>query len=172
MKKTLPKIFIKISKTCIGGTKGELFWDVLKRLQNNNFEKKNLNETLPSAQSAMNHYKDIIRRSLTRDINGVGKEIDSSVFEKLSTTITLDQIKKAIQSLKSKKAPGINGITNEIIKHSGKLLMKNIQELFNQTFNSGYLIQRLRIKIWFFQYIKQAKKIISIIIGVTNFNQL
>ena len=115
MKKTLPKIFIKISKTCIGGTKGELFWDVLKRLQNNNFEKKNLNETLPSAQSAINHYKDIIRRSLTRDISEVGKEIDSSVFEKLSTTITLDQIKKAIQSLKSKKAPGIIGITNEII---------------------------------------------------------
>ena len=53
---------------------------MLKRLKNNNFER-------PSPTS------------YTIDISKVGKKPDSSVLEKLSTTISLDEIKKAIQSL-------------------------------------------------------------------------
>ena len=66
------------------------------------------------------------------DIREVGEKPDSSVLEKLNTTITLDEIKKAIQSLKSKKAPGMDGITNKMIKSFGKSLMKNIKSFLTK----------------------------------------
>ena len=92
----------------------------------------------------------------------------SSVFGKSNNTITVAEIKKAIQSLKSKKTPGKDGITNEMIKSSGESLMKSIQELFNQIFNSGYYPQAWNQNVLFW-YINQVKKTIPIFIGVLLF---
>ena len=86
------------------------------------------------------------------DKSNVGKESDSPVFKELNTAITLDDIKKAMHPLKSKRIPGKDGITNEMIRSCGEFLMENIQGLCNpESWN----------QIFFFQYINQAKKRLS-----------
>ena len=49
----------------------ELFWDMLKLLNYNNFENKNLSKTLPLAQSLAKYYKDLLQRSLTMSVQKI-----------------------------------------------------------------------------------------------------
>ena len=52
--------------------------------------------------------------------------------------ITIKEVKESIKYLKTKKAPGLNNITNEIIKCSGRNIIEQLQALFNNIMESGY----------------------------------
>ena len=52
-------------------TNSELFWDMLKLLNYNNFENKNLSKTLPLTQSLAKYYKGLLQRSLTMSVQKI-----------------------------------------------------------------------------------------------------
>ena len=51
--------------------------------------------------------------------------------------ITINEIEVHINKLKNKKAPGLDGILNEMLKFSNKELLRLYKELFNKIFISG-----------------------------------
>lgn len=60
------------------------------------------------------------------------------ILENIYTTITSDEIQKAVKYLKNKKAPGLDGIKNEMSKCFNVILLVKIEELLNNFLNSSY----------------------------------
>nr|KAG5696843.1 hypothetical protein BaRGS_030967 [Batillaria attramentaria] len=57
--------------------------------------------------------------------------------ESMSADFTLQELNNASRQLKNKKAPGRDGITNEMIKHLGRHAKQKLLEIYNQSWNSG-----------------------------------
>ena len=55
----------------------------------------------------------------------------------MSQPITMKEIEAAIRQLKCKKAPGPDGVTNDMIKHLGPAAEKTLLELFNESWKNG-----------------------------------
>ena len=55
----------------------------------------------------------------------------------MSQPITMKEIEAAIRQLKCKKAPGPDGVTNDMIKHLGPAAKKALLELFNESWKNG-----------------------------------
>ena len=55
----------------------------------------------------------------------------------MSQPITIKEIEAAIKQLKCKKAPGPDGVTNDMIKHLGPTAKKTLLELFNESWKNG-----------------------------------
>ena len=51
--------------------------------------------------------------------------------------VTTEEVKKAIKRLKNGKAPGVDGIQAELLKHGGEQLMDKLTELCNQIWRKG-----------------------------------
>ena len=55
----------------------------------------------------------------------------------MSQPITMKEIEAAIRQLKCKKAPGPDGVTNDMIKHLGPAAKETLLELFNKSWKNG-----------------------------------
>ena len=55
----------------------------------------------------------------------------------MSYPITTKEIEVAIKQLKCKKAPGPDGVTNDMIKHLGPAARKTLPELCNESWKNG-----------------------------------
>ena len=55
----------------------------------------------------------------------------------MSQPITMKEIEAAIRQLKCKKAPGPDGVTNDMKKHVGPAAKKTLLELFNESWKNG-----------------------------------
>ena len=55
----------------------------------------------------------------------------------MSQPITMKEIEAAIKQLKYKKAPGPDGVTNDMIKHFGPAARKTLLEFFNESWKNG-----------------------------------
>ena len=55
----------------------------------------------------------------------------------MSQPITMKEIEVAIKQLKCKKAPGPDGVTNDMIKHLGPPAKKSLLELFNESWKKA-----------------------------------
>ena len=55
----------------------------------------------------------------------------------MTSELTLSELYDAIGRLKMKKAPGKDGVTNELMKHLGPLAAKKLLELYNSSWKSG-----------------------------------
>ena len=55
----------------------------------------------------------------------------------MSQPITMKEIEAAIRQLKCKKAPGPDGVTNDVIKQLGPAAKKTLLELFNESWKNG-----------------------------------
>ena len=58
-------------------------------------------------------------------------------FSELDFSITQNEVRKAIDKLKNKKSPGIDGILNEMLKCSSETLTPTITKLFNKLLCNG-----------------------------------
>ena len=52
--------------------------------------------------------------------------------------IKIEEIEESIKYFKTKKAPGLNNITNEMIKYSDRDMTEHLQTLFDDIMESGY----------------------------------
>ena len=55
--------------------------------------------------------------------------------------ITLHELLSALKKLKTKKSPGPDGITNEMLKNLGNVAVEKLLEIFNHSWNTGTLAQ-------------------------------
>nr|KAG5707272.1 hypothetical protein BaRGS_000046 [Batillaria attramentaria] len=55
----------------------------------------------------------------------------------MTSDLSLAELNDAIRRLKTKKAPGKDGICNEMIKHLGPAARRKLLELFNQSWKTG-----------------------------------
>ena len=62
----------------------------------------------------------------------------------MNSTFTLQDLEKAIGTLKDCKSPGPDKITNEMIKHLGPKAKKVLLEIFNKSWKSGQVPQSWR----------------------------
>jgi hypothetical protein len=66
------------------------------------------------------------------------KELEKiNCFNELDSIIVEKEISKAISHLKSNKSPGLDNISNNMIKHSQTFLLKSLQFFFNFCLSSG-----------------------------------
>ena len=62
----------------------------------------------------------------------------------MNSTFSLQELEKAIGTLKDCKSPGPDKITNEMIKHLGPKAKKVLLEIFNKSWKSGQVPQTWR----------------------------
>ena len=55
----------------------------------------------------------------------------------LNSTLKISELNSAIRSLKPKKAPGPDGVSNDMLKHLGPIARKMLLEIFNRSWNKG-----------------------------------
>ena len=55
----------------------------------------------------------------------------------LNCTLKISELNSAIRSLKPKKAPGPDGVSNDMLKHLGPIARKMLLEIFNRNWNKG-----------------------------------
>ena len=55
----------------------------------------------------------------------------------MDEAITLKEVEAAIKGLKCKKAPGPDGVSNDMIRHLGPVAKKTLLELFNESWKTG-----------------------------------
>ena len=55
----------------------------------------------------------------------------------MTEAISMEEVELAIRQLKCKKAPGPDGVTNDIIKNFGLLTKRTLLKLFNESWKTG-----------------------------------
>ena len=55
--------------------------------------------------------------------------------------LTLHELEIALRKLKTRKSPGPDGITNEMLKHLGNTAVLKLLEIFNSSWEGGTLAQ-------------------------------
>ena len=55
----------------------------------------------------------------------------------LNSTLKISELNSAVRSLKPKKAPGPDGVSNDMLKHLGPIARKMLLEIFNRSWNKG-----------------------------------
>ena len=76
-----------------------------------------------------------------QDTRQLNKEIDEQQENSMNTPFTSAELEAAISDLKTKKSPGEDGITNEMIQHLGKTMKRKLLQLYNTSWKSGIIPQ-------------------------------
>ena len=133
-----------------GGVKSDLFWKIRKRITNKTQAEDEYDtvteedELLTDPEKAKKHIADFYENlyqaregtkeyekwtnHITQTVQDIEREIESQPEE---PEFTMDETNKVIQSLKSGKANGPDGVPNEMLKESNK----ETREIFRTEFN-------------------------------------
>ena len=77
------------------------------------------------------------------------------IFNELNFRISQVEVRDAIKRLKLNKAPGLDGISNEMLKACPSTLADSLSKLFNVILNSGIFLM-VGVKIFLRQYIREV----------------
>jgi hypothetical protein len=72
-------------------------------------------------------------KTITNQVHDLKHNLENDI----APTITIQEIKNAIKSLKNGKSTSMDLISNEMLKNGGNMLLKPLQKLFNFILNSG-----------------------------------
>ena len=127
-------------------------WRLTKLLNEDNSEKRQTfiesqNEHLTQKRAA-NYYAHIYQEGSTVKLprertrharNEIEKQLSENIHADWCKTdaIQKNELEAEIRTLKAKKAPGPDGVTNDMILHLGPSVKKVILALFNKSWNSG-----------------------------------
>ena len=64
--------------------------------------------------------------------------LNTKPIDSLNQRTTIEEIKESIKYLKTIKAPGLDNITNEMMKYSDRNMIEHLQTLLNSIMESGY----------------------------------
>lgn len=119
----------KILTTLLNHKKPIEFWDAVKKLNSKSFLKNEINP-----DSWVQHYQKLFcSNTSTSPTTPLTLETNNE----LDHEITLPEIRNTIKKLKNKKAPGHDGIPNEIWKTLNTEYIEKLCSLFNKILNDG-----------------------------------
>ena len=84
------------------------------------------------------HYKNLLQKNCNLTKQDLMEPFNTKAIVSPKQKITIEEIKESIKYLKTKKAPGLDNITNEMIKYSDRDMIEHLQTLFNDIMESGY----------------------------------
>ena len=115
------------------------FWKILKSMRRND----STNEDIIPIDKLNNHFKKLYNKEAYYEYPEQGTELptQTQIFDTLNENIKDDEVKEAIKHLKSKKSPGYDQITNEMIKCTNSPGIELITKIFNKILNMGYFPQ-------------------------------
>ena len=93
----------------------------------NNSKRKNIRVNMIEANEWTNHYRKLYFDSAIEN----DKEYISKPSGKGLDKLTIEELQQAMNGMKSRKAPGLNGINAELIKYGGTLLHLRILHFLN-----------------------------------------
>ena len=120
----------------------KMYWKLVNDLKENN-NKVNSSDTIDPA-SWISHFKNLneVRdkfHSRLRELDSkLMKLEDFKCFNELDFQITQSEISKVISKLKCNKSPGLDNISNQMIKAGQNILLPSLQKLFNLCLINGH----------------------------------
>ena len=117
------------------------FWNLLKTMKD-----KNTNEELPQINDLIDHFEKLYSKEgkiyendndRIKNVNVSTPNTQKEIFDKMNIPITLNEVEISIRNLKSKKSPGFDRITNEMIRCTNSGGQKMLALLFNKILESG-----------------------------------
>ena len=111
------------------------FWETVRKFKN----KKNKSENI-TIDEFYNHFKDVFsdKDNFTNvDVESGLSGSDEVTLDELDREFTLDEVDKAIASLKRGKSPGIDNILPEVFIESKQILAPLLCKLFNFMYNKS-----------------------------------
>ena len=76
------------------------------------------------------------REEVAKQLQNLQSE-QTTTPQSMSSDFTLAELEDAIKRLRNKKAPGKDGVCNEMIRHLGETAKQKLLELFNQSWTTG-----------------------------------
>lgn len=142
------------------------FWRILKP--------RNQPENVVHSDELFRHYKNLLQPNA--DISTEGallEEVDDFIsgehtVETLDVDISVIECQKALKKLCSGKAPGLDQISVEFLKHGGPILIPFLTKLFNFIFKYGCYPQEWATAV-IFSIFNQGIKMIQIITAESHF---
>ena len=111
------------------------FWKFLKSMKN---ERKN--DELPQLNTLIDHFKNLFLQETDNDViydtENTSNE-QKKDFDILNTSIIQKEVEEGIHNLKSRKSPGFDCVTNEMLKCTTSHGKKLLTLLFNKVLKSG-----------------------------------
>ena len=138
-------------------------WEIVNQITAYKKKKKSEIHTLKGENGVVLRNECDIANGLNKHFNSIGQKMankfpkstegDTKAVEKIDRTLdtiylhrtTIKEVEKLIDKLKSNKAPGIDGISNYIIKSSIKIVSPILVKLFNQCMGKGIFPNSLKI---------------------------
>ena len=119
----------------------KLYWNLVNELRQNKGREDKSSSVDPSTWVShfknLNEIKDDFKQRLEHlesQLDTVEKEI---IFNELDMRISLDEISKAIGKLKYNKSPGLDNISNNMLKSGKTTLLPCLHKLFNFCLSTG-----------------------------------
>jgi len=117
------------------------FWNLAKQLKGDKKFNNNHQNDQPPFQESLEYYKNLLQKKTESEIpHKAFDNLEESPLDKeyLNKPISKEEIKEAIKQLRTNKSPGIDNISNEMLKCSNDFLIGKIGTLFNLIFDSNY----------------------------------
>ena len=122
----------------------KMYWKLLDDLRKNGSKNEEAGvSTDISSEEWISHYKELYKCPETErgELDRIETKIKDfetdSYFSELDFEITKEDVVKAVKSLKNGKTPGLDGISNEMLKASLPSCLKIYVKLFNTILNLG-----------------------------------
>jgi hypothetical protein len=122
------------------------FFHLTRKLAGKNFRQQGVGVRLKSGKYArtereklerwLEHFRELFNRPPPLNPISIERSLLPSSEETVNMgPITLDEVRQAIAGMRSGKAPGVDGITAELLKSGGERLVECIRDICQRVFN-------------------------------------
>lgn len=119
----------------------KLYWNLINEIKESKYKDQSNSAVEPSAW--ISHFTNLntVKDKFKQRLNSLEILLDTMekqiTFNELDIKISTKEISKAISKLKINKAPGLDNISNNMIKSGHVTLIPSLQKLFNACLTSG-----------------------------------
>ena len=96
----------------------DLFMEQFKKISDNTIEKE-------------------LKKRVKKECRKQKMEIKEAIDEVMTKKLTMEELESSLKMLKTKKSPGPDEVTNEMLIHLGKTAKKKLLQLYNSTWKTG-----------------------------------
>ena len=118
------------------------FWNLLKQLKTGRKFVSNKEDLAPLDETQDHYMKLLQKQAVCNSFKNVKIKLRNKLnLDQLNKPFDLEEINHRITRLKTKKSPGIDCISSEMIKCFNNALLSKIKKLFNLILGPGYYPQ-------------------------------